>query len=52
LAKPHFLAKNILPSEQFELPMNMKIAIVKTFCDFGHKFFKKQPFFGHFLLRF
>jgi len=25
--------------------MNMEITIVKTFCDFGHNFFKKQPFF-------
>jgi len=24
--------------------MNMEITIVKTFCDFGHNFFKKQPF--------
>jgi len=40
-----FLAKNILSSKQFETPMNMEITIVKTFCDFGHNFFKKQPFF-------
>jgi len=24
--------------------MDMEITIVKTFCDFGHNFFKKQPF--------
>jgi len=24
--------------------MNMEITIVKTFCDFGHNFFKKQTF--------
>jgi len=24
--------------------MNMEITIVKTFCDFGHNVFKKQPF--------
>ena len=36
-----FSAKNMLPSEQFETPMNMEITIVKTFCDLGHNFFKK-----------
>jgi len=24
--------------------MNMEITIVKTVCDFGYNFFKKQPF--------
>jgi len=31
----------MLPSKQFETPMNIKITIVKTFCGFGHNFFKK-----------
>jgi len=41
-----FLAKTIglLPSEQFETPMNVETTIVKIFCDFGHNFFKKQSF--------
>jgi len=43
-----FLAKNILPSQQFETPMHTEITIVKTFCDFGHNFFKKQPFWPFF----
>jgi len=29
--------------------MNMEIAIVKTFCDFGHNIFKKQPFWPFFI---
>jgi len=30
--------------------MNMDIAIVKTwYCDFGHNFFKKQPFWLFFI---
>jgi len=29
--------------------MNMEIAIVKTFCDFGHKFSKKQQFWWFFM---
>jgi len=49
LAKPHFLAKNILPSEQFETVMNIEIAIVETYCDFGRNFFKKQPFWPFFI---
>jgi len=28
--------------------MNMEIAIVKTFCDFGHNVFKKQRFWPFF----
>jgi len=26
--------------------MNMQITVVKTFCDFGHNVFKKQPFWS------
>jgi len=48
LAKLHFLAKIILPSKQFVTPVNIEITIVKTFCDFGHKVFKKQPFWPFF----
>jgi len=29
--------------------MNMEIIIVKTFCDFGHNVFKKQPFWPFFI---
>jgi len=29
--------------------MNMEIAVVKTFCDFGHKFSKKQQFWWFFM---
>jgi len=29
--------------------MDMEITIVKTFCDFGHNFFKKQPFWPFFI---
>jgi len=39
----------MLFSEQFETPMNMEITIVKTFCDFGHNFFEKQPFWPFFI---
>jgi len=28
--------------------MNIEITVVKTFCDFGHNFFKKQPFLPFF----
>jgi len=39
----------ILLSEQFQTPMNIEITIVKTFCEFGHNFFKKQPFWPFFI---
>jgi len=29
--------------------MNMEITIVKTFCDFGHNVFKKQPLWPFFI---
>jgi len=48
LVKPHF-GKKYTASEQFETPMNMEIIIVKTFCDFGHNVFKKQPFWPFFI---
>jgi len=35
LAKPHFISKNILLSEQFETPMNMEITIVQWFPTCG-----------------
>jgi len=28
--------------------MNMEMSIVTTFCDFGHNYFKKQPFWPFF----
>ena len=43
-----FLAKNILPSKQFQTPMNMEITIGETFRDFGHNVLKKQPFWPFF----
>jgi len=46
LTKPHFIGKNILPSEQFETPMNMEITTIKTFCDFDRNFLKNSHF-GH-----
>jgi len=36
-------------SEEFETPMNIEITIVKTVCDFGHTFLKKQPFWPFFI---
>ena len=29
--------------------MNIEITIVKTFCNYGHNFFKKQPFWPFFI---
>jgi len=45
-----FSAKYLLPSKHFETAMNTQIAIVKTFHNFGHKFFKTQPFWRFFIM--
>jgi len=43
LSKPFFGGKKYY-SKQFETSMNVEMTTIKSFCYFGHYFFKKQLF--------
>ena len=48
LEEPNFFGNKISSSKKFENPMKLEINLVKT-CNFGHKVFKKQPFWPFFI---